>query len=87
MNYVPALSTLHCHSCGDEHPAEAMFEIRGDVVCAGCKEDHDSKCAKCGKPAAVNLADRPEDPRLCAICRWGKFEESNRAQSPELQRD
>ena len=43
MNYVMPLSTLHCHCCGDEHPTEAMFEIRGEVVCAACKTDHDSK--------------------------------------------
>ena len=76
-----------CSSCGDEHPEEAMVLYRFELICPTCKEDHDSKCAECGKPASVNLADEPEDPRLCAICRWDKFEESNRAQSPELQRD
>ena len=35
-----------CHSCGDEHPIESMFEIRGEVVCATCKADHEAATMK-----------------------------------------
>ena len=43
MNYAVALATVACDSCGDIQPAHEMFELRYELVCAGCKADHDTK--------------------------------------------
>ena len=94
MNYVSALSTVHCHSCGDEHPAEAMFELRGELVCATCMADHEAATAKADR-VELGLLSRDwfKSPTAAALRKaitmlaWDAFEKWNRAQSPDRQRD
>lgn len=46
MNYVPALSTCCCSSCGDEHPIESMLELRFKLVCVVCFRDQEVETMK-----------------------------------------
>lgn len=43
MNYVPALSTVCCESCGDEGPVESFSLYRYELICPTCREDHDAR--------------------------------------------
>lgn len=72
MNYVPALSTVCCESCGDSGPVESFLMWRLELICAGCHADHEAKrhaegCVGCeGK--GVPLEETAGGDLLCVAC-------------------
>ena len=57
-----------CSACGSLHPAEALTEFDGQLLCSSCLHTETTRCQRCGQRIWSDSNAGDEDTHLCQSC-------------------
>ena len=57
-----------CSACGSLHPAEALTEFDGSLLCSSCLHTETTRCQRCGQRIWSDSNAGDENTHLCQSC-------------------